>query len=93
VKDQELLKRIKHNDRMAFEIVFRKYFHDLLENASFYLGNSQLAEDIVQDIFLKIWDSRNRMTIHSSLKGYLFRSIHNNCIQYLRHKAVEQNQH
>jgi RNA polymerase sigma-70 factor (ECF subfamily) len=93
VEDQELLTRIKHNDKQAFEYIFHEYFHVLHEYAYFYIGNSQLAEDIVQDVFLKIWDSRDRLAIHTSLKGYLFRSIHNNCIQYLRHKVVEQKHH
>jgi RNA polymerase sigma-70 factor (ECF subfamily) len=93
VEDQELLKLLKHNNKKAFENIFREYFHVLHEYANFYIGNSYLAEDIVQDIFLKIWDSRDRLAIHSSFKGYLFRSVHNNCIQYLRHKAVEQNHH
>ena len=91
MEDQELLKRIKQNDKKAFEIVFREYFHVLHEYANFYLNSSVLAEDIVQDIFLKLWDCRERLTIHSSLKGYLFRCIHNKCIQYLRHKVVKQN--
>ena len=93
MEDQELLTRIRHNDKKAFESIFHEYFHALHEYAYFYIGNSQLAEDIVQDIFLKLWDSRDRLTIHTSLKGYLFRSIHNNCIQYLRHRVVEQNHH
>ena len=93
MEDLELINRIKHNDKKAFEIIFREYFQVLHEYAIFYVGNSQFAEDIVQDVFLKIWDSRHKLAIHSSFKGYLFRSIHNNCIQYLRHKAVEQNHH
>jgi RNA polymerase sigma-70 factor (ECF subfamily) len=93
MEEQELLNRIIHNDKKAFEIIFREYFHVLHEYANFYIGNSQLAEDIIQDIFLKIWDSRDRLSIHSSFKSYLFRSVHNNCIQYLRHKTVEQNHH
>ena len=91
MEDQELLTRIKHNDKKAFEYIFHEYFHVLHEYAYFYIENSSLAEDIVQDVFLKIWDSRDRLAIHTSLKGYLFRCIHNNCIQYLRHKMVEQN--
>ena len=93
MEDQELLTRIKHNDKKAFEHIFHEYFHVLHEYANFYVENLQLAEDIVQDVFLKIWDTRNRLVIHTSLKGYLFRSIHNNCIQYLRHKVVVQDHH
>jgi len=91
LEDKDLIRRIKQNDREAFEIIFREYFHVLYEYANFYVNNSPLAEDIVQDIFLKVWDSRDQLTIHSSLKSYLFRSVHNNCIQHLRHKTVEKN--
>ncbi len=93
MEDKELLTQIKHNDKKAFETIFRAYFHFLQEYPNFYIGNSPQTEDIVQDIFLKLGDSRDRLSIHSSLKGYLLRSIHNNCIQYLRHKVVEQNHH
>ncbi|MEN8247994.1 MAG: RNA polymerase sigma-70 factor [Bacteroidota bacterium] len=88
--DQETLKRIRKNDKKAFEEIFREYYPSLHEYALFYVGNTQLAEDIVQDVFLKIWNTRNRLTIQSSLKGYLIRAIHNHCIQYLRHQVVKQ---
>ena len=90
MENKEILRRIRQNDKRAFEYVFHKYFTLLHEYAKFYVGRSQLAEDIVQDVFLKVWETRDRMAIQYSLKGYLFRSVHNNCIQYLRHKKVEQ---
>ncbi len=90
LKDQPLIERLKSNDKKAFEIIFRRYFHDLHEYALFYIGNAHLAEDIVQDIFLKLWSSRHKISIHTTLKGYLFRSVHNICIQYLRHNKVER---
>jgi RNA polymerase sigma-70 factor (ECF subfamily) len=93
VEERDLFNRIKNSDKEAFEIIFREYFHVLHEYAIFYIGNPQLAEDIVQDVFIKIWDSRDRLGIHSSLKGYLYRSVHNHCIQYIRHKKVEKNHH
>lgn len=85
-----MLKRIRKSDRKAFEFIFRKYFDDLHKYANFYVSNSQRAEDIVQDVFLKIWEIRAHLSVKSSLKAYLFRSVHNKCIQYLRHKEVEQ---
>jgi RNA polymerase sigma-70 factor (ECF subfamily) len=90
LKEQPLIERLKNNDKKAFEEIFRRYFPGLHEYAVFYFGNSQLAEDIVQDIFLKLWLSRNKISIHTSLKGYLYRSVHNICIQYLRHIKIEQ---
>ena len=89
--DHQTLKRIKNNDSGAFEDLFREQYPGLHEYAVFYVGESQLAEDIVQDVFLKIWETRNRLTIRSSFRGYLFRCVHNNCIQYLRHQVVKRN--
>ncbi len=88
--DKEILKKIRNNDKKTFEFIFHKYFESLHGYANFYVGNPQLAEDIVQDVFLKILEIRGRPSVKSSIKGYLFRSVHNNCIQYLRHKKVEQ---
>lgn len=88
--DNQLITRIQNNDEKAFEDIFRRYFQVLNEYAVFYTEDPQLSEDIVQDIFLKLWHSRHKISIHTTLKGYLYRSVHNRCIQYLRHKAVEQ---
>lgn len=93
MEDKEILRRIRRNDKRFFEFVFRKYFTLLQEYAVFYVEGSQQAEDIVQDVFLNIWEKRDRLEIKCSLKGYLFRSVHNKCIQYHRHKKVEQNHH
>jgi len=88
VEDKNLIKRIKKDDGKAFEELFRRYFAALHNYAAFYTGSSQLAEDMVHDVFYKIWDTRRIINIHTSIKSYLYRSIHNNCIQYLRHLKV-----
>ncbi|MBN2522098.1 MAG: RNA polymerase sigma-70 factor [Bacteroidales bacterium] len=77
-------------DEKAFEALFREYFLVLHEYAVFYTENSRQAEDIVQDIFLKIWESRKKLIINTSMRAYLFRSVHNSCIQYLRQQSVRQ---
>ncbi len=88
MEDKNLIKRIKKDDGKAFEELFRRYFAALHNYAVFYTGSSQMAEDMVHDVFYKIWDTRKNLNIHTSIKSYLFRSVHNNCIQYLRHLKV-----
>ena len=90
VKDAEILERLKKNDEKAFEEIFRCYFISLHCYAKFYTGDSQLAEDLVHDVFFKIWETRDKINVHTSIKAYLYRSVHNNCIQYLRHLKVVQ---
>ena len=88
VEDNILIKRIKKDDGKAFEELFKRYFTALHSYSTFYTECPHLSEDMVHDVFLKIWSTRKILTIHSSVKAYLFRSVHNNCIQYLRHLKV-----
>ena len=88
---RDLLKRLKKNDEKAFEELFRRYFFALLEYAKFYTSNSQIAEDMVHDVFYRIWEIRATMEVHTSIKSYLYRAVHNNCIQHLRHQKVIHN--
>lgn len=88
MEDKNLLTRIKKNDGKAFEELFRRYFAALHNYAIFYTSSSQLAEDIIHDVFCKIWETRKTLAIHTSIKSYLYRSVHNNCIQYLRHLKI-----
>ncbi len=88
MEDRDLLKRLKKSDGQAFEELFRSYFTSLHNYAGFYTGSSQIAEDLVHDIFYKIWDTRKTLGIHTSIKSYLYRAVHNNCIQYLHHQKV-----
>ncbi len=86
--DREILEGLKKGNKDVFEALFRKYVSTLREYAFFYVGDVHIAEDIVQDLFVKIWENRENFNIHTSLKAYLYRSTHNNCIQFLRHKNV-----
>jgi RNA polymerase sigma-70 factor, ECF subfamily len=88
MEDIDLLKKLKQDDGKAFEELFRRYFTPLLNYARFYTGNFHLAEDLVHDVFYKIWEKRRILAVNTSFKSYLYRSVHNNCIQYLRHLKV-----
>ena len=66
-----------------------------LENAPrliFYASkyvDSDTAEDLVHDIFIKIWQKKEAYSVEDGLKTYLFRSVQNACIDYLKHKSIE----
>jgi RNA polymerase sigma-70 factor (ECF subfamily) len=77
-----------------FENIFKKYFCVLKVYASFYIKDEQVAEDIVEDVFLNLWQKRNKITINSSIKSYLIKCLQNACIQHLRKNInkVDNNQ-
>jgi RNA polymerase sigma-70 factor (ECF subfamily) len=53
------------------------------------VNDSDTAEEIVQDLFYKLWEKRAELQITSSVKSYLFSAVHNRCLKYIEHRNVE----
>lgn len=81
--EKELIASLKKGNQKSFEVVFKAYFPRLCTYAFDYTKQLETAEDIVKDFFLNLWVTRENLEINSSLSGYLFRSVHNACINYL----------
>ncbi|HLN21323.1 MAG TPA: RNA polymerase sigma-70 factor [Bacteroidales bacterium] len=89
--DSEITWRIRKGDVKEFESLFRSSYASLVRYAKVLIKDHDTAEEIVQDLFVKLWQDRMNLTIESSLNGYLFRSVHNRCLHYLNHlKVVEK---
>ena len=82
------VRRIRRGDKEVFKILFTRYYYKLFVYAKSYVEDSEAAEDIVQDLFFHLWEKHKEVVISSSLSSYLFRSVHNRSIQFLRHKKV-----
>ncbi len=67
-----------------FEELFKLYYADLSAYAMRYLKSTSQAEDIVSDTFYSIWKSKETLFKIQNIKSYLFKSVHNNCLYYLR---------
>ena len=67
-----------------FGHLFRQYYPVLCGIAHGYIHNMAVVEEIVGDVFMKYWNSRYDIVIRKSLKDYLFQSVRNACIDYLR---------
>lgn len=89
--EQEILNRIKNGDSRAFEIIFKNYYPALCSFAFDFLKQSDLAEDVVHETLIKFWESRSIIEVSNSLKAYLYKSVRNNCINYLKHSQVIKN--
>jgi RNA polymerase sigma-70 factor (ECF subfamily) len=84
--DKYIIDSICEGDRKAFERLFRIYYDDMCKYAGNLVLNETIAEDLVMDIFEKLWESEKKPEITTSLPGYLFTSVHNHCINYLTRK-------
>ncbi len=74
---------------VAFKTIFETYYTSLCCFAVQYLKDDNAAEEIVQEVFLKIWEKRKTIRIESSLKSYLFRSVRNSCLNLIQHEKIK----
>ena len=68
----------------AFEHAFKIHYPELCKYCIRFVQNEEIAEDIVQELFFKIWNKGSDFSISSSLKSYLYKATYNNSIEYLR---------
>ncbi|WP_422348969.1 RNA polymerase sigma factor [Flagellimonas sp.] len=84
MNEKLLIAKLKQGDVSAYEYLFKEYY-DWLCNYIFQLsGNRSLSKDLVQEVILKFWEKRDQIVIKGSLKGYLFRSCHNQFLMHVR---------
>ncbi len=86
--DSEIIRRIRQGDKQEFEKLFRSSYVSLVRYAKRILKDHDTAEEIVQDLFFRLWQDRGKLTIESSLNGYLFRSVHNSSLHFIEHQKV-----
>ena len=83
--EERIINGFKNNDIRAFNLLFNKYYSDLCLYAFDIIGKSEMAKEIVHDVFIKIWNSRETINIETTFKGYLFRAVHNQSLNYIRY--------
>jgi RNA polymerase sigma-70 factor (family 1) len=88
IRDKEIISRIRKGDAGQFETLFRSSYVSLVRYAKTLIKDHDTAEEIVQDLFFRIWQDKDKIKIESSLNGYLFRSVHNRCLHYIGHTRV-----
>ncbi|MFT3885854.1 MAG: RNA polymerase sigma-70 factor [Flavobacteriales bacterium] len=75
---------IAAGDRNAFEALFRLHYRPLCAFAMQYVKDADKAEDLVQDLFFRLWMDRERTKVTSSLKAYLFQAVRNRCLNAVK---------
>lgn len=88
--DLELFSRVKADDQKAFGELFFRYYPLLCAFVSRYLPDDAKTEELVQEVFVRIWEKRREISITASVKSYLFRAVKNEVINRLEHEKTEQ---
>jgi len=79
---QEVIK--KSISEKEFEIIFKEYFKPLVYFAYKFLKDVELSKEIVHDVFVNIWEKIDKINSEKSIKSYLYTSVNNRCLNYIR---------
>lgn len=90
---EDLCRRLKRSDGEAFERIFRTTRDDLLRFVQSIVHNGPEAHDLVQDVFVSLWDLRESLDPTLSLRAYLFRMARNRAYRHLRDERLHAKKH
>ena len=85
----ELLHKICQGDEASFTQAFDHYYSGLCFYADKFIHDIDESRSLVQQVYVDLWIKRDKLTIHQSLKAYLFKAVRNNALDYLKHKRIE----
>jgi RNA polymerase sigma-70 factor (ECF subfamily) len=90
VETRTLIQQIASGNVDAFEQLFRVYYKPLVGYAAGLTHDVADAEEIVQDVFTAVWTKRQELKDDIQIKSYLYKAVHNRCMNYFRHQKVKQ---
>lgn len=92
-QDIALVSRLRDGDPAAYDALYLKYYRLLCTSAYFFLRNEPEAKDLVQNLFLDIWEKQLYRQFHEDVKGYLFRAVKNRCLNQLEKQQTLSRHH
>lgn len=89
--DSTLVALLKEDNQRAYTEIFERYSKILVNHAYKLLGDRDQANDVVQDVFLAIWNKRNEIVLTGSLSSYLYKATKNRILNHIAHEKVVSN--
>ncbi|AFD07266.1 RNA polymerase sigma-70 factor [Solitalea canadensis] len=91
--DNQTIKLLADGDELSnevtFERLFKSHFKALHAYAYTIVNDEITAEEMVQTVFLKIWEKKEQLQVETSIKAYLYRAVHNCCMNYIKHQKIK----
>lgn len=88
-----MIKGLRSGRESAYESLFKEFYKPLTVFASGYVEDLEAGKEIVQDLFVHLYEKRRTLFITSSIKSYLFQSVRNRCLNHIKHKQVQKTHH
>lgn len=82
--ERQVVARLKKGDWHAFNTLFETYYFQLYFHCRKYISDPEEAKDLLQNVFLRLWEKREAIEIEVSLNAYLFRCVQNECLNHIR---------
>jgi RNA polymerase sigma-70 factor (ECF subfamily) len=82
------MERIEPGDLDQFRALYKEYYSALCVYATSFTRDNQIAEEVVQDVFVKIWELSDTLSINTSISSYLYTSVKNASLNHLKHLQV-----
>ena len=84
------MSQINRKETRAFKILFEDFYTPLVIYALRFVEEQSTAEDIVQEVFIAIWESDKKYNSYHGFRAFLYDSVKNRCLNYLKHQEVER---
>jgi RNA polymerase sigma-70 factor (ECF subfamily) len=88
-----VIRKLRSGDEKFYKSVFYEYYPLLTFFANKYVNDLEIAKEIVQDFFVKLYEKRFSLNIDSSFKSYLYKSVYNSCLNYLNQITLREQHH
>ena len=88
IAENTIIQKIQAGDKSAYEELFRSLYSHLCNFAFQFLKEQAASEEVVQEMFFKLWEKREELNINSSIKSYLFSSVRNHCLNQIKHLEI-----
>ncbi|MDD7887301.1 RNA polymerase sigma factor [Flavivirga sp. 57AJ16] len=86
-----IFEEIKNKNRQVYRTFFNKNYEDLVIYANSYLFDKPASEDVVQEVFIYIWEKAHKIELESSFKGYIYTMVRNRCLNFLKSLKITDN--
>ena len=84
-----IIKCLRESDEAAFEFLFKEYYKPLCLYLGYFIKIKDVVEQIVQEVFVNIWENRKSFSPKGNIKSYLYRAVKNKGLNYLKHEKIK----
>ncbi len=90
LKDQNIVRELKKSNEEVFKALYEAHYEGLYRFGHRLTGDQEAARELIQELFLRIWQTRETLSIRGSIKSYLYTSIHHRALNWIRHEKIRQ---